>query len=166
MTLLYSPPRTPRYNGAIEAAIGALKLRLDLVRQRAGRAPGTLLADDLAAAIAHGNELCRPHGPSAPTPAAAWSARVPVSAAERAVFLATVARCRADALAARAARARLSQIPGSDCHPSAVTSLEPLTDPLAAQTPGEYNHRRESALGRLTIRRAMHEHGILETRRR
>src|SRR5262249_30852943 len=87
---LLSPPYWPRYNGAIEAGIHALKDRTAARAARAGH-PGDWTSDDLAGALAEAAELARPRGPAAPSPAAAWQARPPISADERAAFAATVA---------------------------------------------------------------------------
>src|SRR5262249_4034619 len=49
VSVLYSPPYTPRYNGAIEAGIGALKTRAHEEAARQGR-PGAWTCADLEAA--------------------------------------------------------------------------------------------------------------------
>ena len=59
---LFSPPRTPSYNGACEAGIGALKARAHALAARRGR-PGYLLWDDIEAARRLGNQILIPwHG--------------------------------------------------------------------------------------------------------
>lgn len=95
---LYSPPYWPRYNGAIEAGIGALKDRTAARAARAGHA-GAWTWDDLAGARAEANAQTRPWVEGHASPDQAWSAREPITAEERAAFGATVA-------SARAARAR------------------------------------------------------------
>ena len=76
---LFSPPHWPRYNGAIEAGIGSLKMRTD--RQAATRARlDAWTADDLAAAVLEANTLARYQGR---TPTDAWRTRKPVTPAER-----------------------------------------------------------------------------------
>ena len=59
--MLYSPGRTPEYNGAIEAGIGNLKVRAEHQAIANGR-PGNWTCDDLQAAVMQGNELNRPWG--------------------------------------------------------------------------------------------------------
>jgi transposase InsO family protein len=86
---LLSPPYWPRYNGAVEAGIHALKDRTAARAARAGH-PGFWTQDDTAGALAETAELARPHGPAGPSPAAAWTARVPIPAAERDAFAARV----------------------------------------------------------------------------
>jgi transposase InsO family protein len=88
---LLSPPHWPRYNGSIEAGIGALKERTAARAARAGH-PGFWTGDDVAGALQEAAALARPHGLTGPSPAESWEARTPVAAAERAVFTAEVAR--------------------------------------------------------------------------
>ena len=76
---LFSPPRWPRYNGAIEAGIGAMQHRTDARAARAGHA-GSWTIDDTAGALAEANALARPHGPS---PSVRWADRLPILPAER-----------------------------------------------------------------------------------
>jgi transposase InsO family protein len=84
---LFSPPRWPRYNGAIEAGIGAMQERTDTCAARAGHA-GSWTIDDTAAALAEANALPRPRGPS---PAERWADRPPILPAERNLFRQSVA---------------------------------------------------------------------------
>ncbi len=79
---LYSPPRTPRYNGAIEAGIGSLKTRSETHASRHGR-PGQWTSDDVAAAQQEANATARPRGPTGPTPQESWQGRRPLTSAER-----------------------------------------------------------------------------------
>jgi transposase InsO family protein len=90
---LYSPPYWPRYNGAIEAGIGALKDRTAARAARAGHA-GVWTWDDLAGARAEANATTRPWVEGGSSPDRVWSAREPISADERAAFGATVAAAR------------------------------------------------------------------------
>lgn len=90
---LFSPPYTPRYNGGIEAGIGALKGRTEAWAARAGR-PGVWTWDDAAGAAAEANEWSRSAGPTGPSPTAAWAARTAIPASERRTFTACVARRR------------------------------------------------------------------------
>lgn len=83
--LLYSPPGVPSYNGSIEAGIGGLKTRIHHQAARAGR-PGRWTADDVAAAMAQGNQERRPWGARGPTPAQVWRARQPIPETARTAF--------------------------------------------------------------------------------
>ncbi len=133
---LFSPPYTPRYNGAVEAGIGSLKNRTEEHARRTGRL-GCWSGDDVAAAQAEANATARPHGPSGPTPDEQWSARRSIAPEERARFAASVAqhRCRA------------RQEGGW-----------PLAEPLPEQD--------ARAVDRIAIRRALEEHGFLLYSRR
>jgi transposase InsO family protein len=82
---LFSPPRTPRYNGSCEAGIGSMKARTHHQAARQGR-PGAWTCDDAEAARLEANETARPHGLHGPTPDEHWQARVPLRAEERAAF--------------------------------------------------------------------------------
>lgn len=88
---LFSPPHWPRYNGAIEAGIGAMQDRTDGCAARAGHA-GYWTTDDAAAALVEANALARPAGPTGPSPAEHWAERSPILAAERDRFRESVAR--------------------------------------------------------------------------
>lgn len=83
---LRSPEYYPRYNGAIEAGIGALKTHAWHEAARHGR-PGYLTCDDVEAARLKANETSRPSGPHGPSPDAMWSARKPITRTERERFL-------------------------------------------------------------------------------
>jgi transposase InsO family protein len=76
---LFSPPRWPRYNGAIEAGIGAMHERTDARAARAGHAESWTI-DDAAGALSEANALPRPHGPS---PSDRWADRLPILPTER-----------------------------------------------------------------------------------
>ena len=91
---LYSPPHWPRYNGAIEAGIGALK---ELTAARAARAghAGLWTADDLAGARAEANAQPRPWREGGASADALWDARELITDDERAAFGAAVATARA-----------------------------------------------------------------------
>ncbi len=84
--MLYSPGRTPDYNGAIEAGIGNLKVRTEHQAITNGR-PGTWTCDDLQAAVMQGNELNKPWGMHGPSPNAVWPQRQPITPEERNAFL-------------------------------------------------------------------------------
>lgn len=90
---LFSPPRMPRYNGAIEAGIGSLKTRTDQHASHHGHA-GHWTLDDLSAAQAQANTQARPQGPTGPTPEEVWTTRGPLTPADRALFRAALERQR------------------------------------------------------------------------
>jgi len=87
---LYSPPGCPQYNGAIEAGIGALKVRTHYQAVRQGR-PGEWTLADAEAARQEANTLGRPWGAHGPTPAERWDNRQTVTLEEREAFSASVA---------------------------------------------------------------------------
>lgn len=91
--LLFSPPHTPRYNGAIEAGIGSLKTRTERHATRAGH-PGYWTTDDVCAAQVEANATARPHGETDPTPNELWQTRRPISITERQKFQASVRQQR------------------------------------------------------------------------
>ena len=95
---LFSPPGTPRYNGAVEAGIGSLKTRSERHASHRGR-PAAWSLDDLAAAQAEANSQARPHGPQGPAPDQAWNARRSLTPEQRTRFQATVAQQRLALLA-------------------------------------------------------------------
>jgi transposase InsO family protein len=79
---LYSPPRTPCYNGSIEATIGSLKTRTEAHAARHGH-PGSWTWDDTAAARAEANAYPRPKGELGPSPTQLWDARLPITQQQR-----------------------------------------------------------------------------------
>jgi transposase InsO family protein len=88
---LFSPPHCPRYNGAIEAAIGSLKSRTQEQAAWQGR-PLHWSSSDVEAARRQANArvpLLR-----GPTPAETWALRTAISPAERLQFQVTVERHR------------------------------------------------------------------------
>jgi transposase InsO family protein len=89
---LYSPPACPGYNGAIEAAIAALKQRTEAQAQAAGHS-GLWEVGDLAAAQAAAN-ASHPRRLNGRTPTSVWESRSAVPPLERAVFALTVERQR------------------------------------------------------------------------
>jgi transposase InsO family protein len=95
VNLLFSPPHTPEYNGAIEAGIGSLKTRTERHATRAGH-PGYWTSDDVAAAQSEANATARPQGETGPTPDQLWQTRRPLTAEERCLFQETVQRYRAE----------------------------------------------------------------------
>jgi transposase InsO family protein len=90
---LFSPPRMPSYNGAIEAGIGSLKTRTEAHAARHNR-PGHWTWDDVEAARMEANATARLRGPTGPSPDETWATRQPVTADERTRFRETVARLR------------------------------------------------------------------------
>jgi hypothetical protein len=79
---LLSPPRTPQYNGAVEAGIGSIKTRAHHIAALHGR-PGEWTCDDVEAARLLANATARPNGRRAPTPQSAWRRRDDISLAQR-----------------------------------------------------------------------------------
>lgn len=133
---LLSPPRTPRYNGAVEAGIGALATRAHHIAARNGR-PEEWTCDDVEGARRMANETARPHGHAGPTPQELWHARASLAMLERERFRETYER--------RVTEAR--------------TELElPEQGPLGPQD--------RDRVDRLAIGRALVEHGLVEYRRR
>ena len=88
---MYSPPRSPDYNGSIEATIGSLKTRTERYAAQAGRS-GLWTTADTDAARYEANTAARPHGPTGPSPDQAWAARARITQAQRDQFLAAAAR--------------------------------------------------------------------------
>jgi transposase InsO family protein len=91
VTLLYSPPYYPAYNGACEAGVGSIKTRAHHLAARAGRA-GCWTLNDVEGARLLSNETGRPFGASGPVPRDRWNLRRPIADAERDLFLEDVAR--------------------------------------------------------------------------
>jgi transposase InsO family protein len=82
---LFSPPRTPAYNGSCEAGNGAMKKRTHhqaILHDR----PQQWAVADLEAARQIANCLHRPWGHRGPTAAEAWRKRTPLGAHDRAAF--------------------------------------------------------------------------------
>ena len=86
---LLSPPYFPRYNGAIEAGIGAFQTRAHLEAARHGH-PLEWNCDDVESARLQANEESRPWGFNQVTPDIAWIERQPLSPLDRAAFAQTV----------------------------------------------------------------------------
>jgi transposase InsO family protein len=82
---LFSPPRTPRYNGSCEAGIGSMKTRTHHEATRQGH-PGEWSCEDAEAARQQANQTARPWGARGPTPEEAWRGRAPLRPEERAAF--------------------------------------------------------------------------------
>ncbi|NLF32537.1 MAG: transposase family protein [Planctomycetes bacterium] len=90
---LLSPPRTPRYNGAVEAGGGALKLQVHYRASDHGH-PGRWTSDDVAGAGLQLNVALRPWGPRGPTPQELWQRRPVITSGQRARFIDCVAAMR------------------------------------------------------------------------
>jgi transposase InsO family protein len=90
---LYSPPYLPRYNGAAEAGVGALKGRTEAQALARG-APGDWTWEDAEAARQEANAACVGRREASPTRAAVWAAREPLGPEARAAFRAEVSRRR------------------------------------------------------------------------
>jgi transposase InsO family protein len=136
VNLLFSPPRTPRYNGSIEASIGSLKTRTERHAARAGH-PAYWTFEDVEHARTEANATARPHGPTGPTPNQLWEERRPVTSAQRSVFQTTVHRQRQE-----------------------VNAEEGITQDALVQP------QEERKLNRPAIRRALGEHDYLLFSRR
>ena len=135
--LLFSPPRTPAYNGSCEAAIGAMKKRTEYEAERQGHGQ-CWTEDDLEQARQNANATARPRGPQGATPVEAWQQRRPITPAERQSLAQTVGRLQ-----------------GQLC--------QEWSWPDAAIL----DRRQEAALQREVLRRALVEHDYLWfTRRR
>jgi transposase InsO family protein len=133
---LFSPPYTPRYNGAIEASIGSLKTRTEQHATRHGR-PNHWTRDDVAAAQLEANATARPRGPTGPTPDELWTARRKITPEERNLFQTSV-----------------------NFHRTEVRTKE------GWPTEGPLNARDNRTVDRQAIRRALEEHDFLLYSRR
>ena len=133
---LFSPPRTPQYNGTCEAGNGAMKTRTEH-QAILGAEPGQWTAASLQAAQEIANHIHRPWGHRGPTPAAVWQQREQITARQRAAFRRAVRKHREQA------RAELG-----------YTKNEPL------------DRKARGQVDRLAISRACVEHGLLTFTRR
>ncbi len=82
---LYSPPRTPRYNGGCEAGNGSMKVRTTMLAAANNRG-GRWSCDDLEGARQQANELTRRDKPTTPTSAQRWSLRTRFETEDRLRF--------------------------------------------------------------------------------
>jgi transposase InsO family protein len=99
VTPLFSPPLTPRYNGSIEAGNGSLKSHARQEALRHGRTVWT--SDDLEAACLSANTFARPWGDTGPSPEQRWTARTPITSAERRRFQKTLAHLKTQVIIER-----------------------------------------------------------------
>jgi transposase InsO family protein len=128
---LFSPPHTPSYNGAIEAAIGSLKTRTQRLATVAGH-PELWTSGLAEAARQEANETARPRRLHGATPNEVWEARPRLSAAGREEFVARARRYQAEAREAQG----------------------PLPE-------GEVTHWTEAAADRAAFHRALVAHDLL-----
>jgi hypothetical protein len=82
---LFSPPRTPNYNGSGERAHQTLKQHTEVEARHQGR-PGDWSAADLEAALSRINHFDRPWGANGPNAAEVWDQRTPITPEERTAF--------------------------------------------------------------------------------
>lgn len=85
VTLLLSPPGTPRFNGACEAGIGSLKTRTHHIAARNGRQT-RWSADDVEAARLLGNASRVVINDVVSTPDHLWSCHAPIDESDRGTF--------------------------------------------------------------------------------
>jgi transposase InsO family protein len=90
---LPSPPRTPEYNGSVEAGIGAAKGRTEENAARRG-APGAWTWEDVEAARQQGNVFGQSPIDPGRSPAEVWQAREPLRAQERTALTAVAEQMR------------------------------------------------------------------------
>lgn len=173
---LRSPARTPRYNGAVEAGIGSIKVRLHHIAAANGR-PECPTFDDVEAARleANASPCSRWRGDlRGLSPDERWSARSVLSDEQRQAFAEAVhAANRAEAaklVARRAADA--AENPKADAHDAAVgplnsaadsamlSSTDALVDPLT-----DLGAHDRATVARRAIRRALEALGYLTARR-
>jgi len=82
---LFSPPRRPQYNGALERSNGVLKTYTGLHAIRDGH-PFRWTSDDLEHARQLANTISRPWGRHGPTPEETWQVRERITAEQRGEF--------------------------------------------------------------------------------
>jgi transposase InsO family protein len=133
---LFSPPRTPSYNGSIEAAIGSLKTRTQQQADLAGH-PKVWTALNVETARLEANTTAQPRRLKGATPEETWATRAPLTIEQRQRFQKTVTRFQAEA--------------------RAEANLPPT---------GELTRTQQAAVDRVALRRALVEHDLLLFRRR
>jgi hypothetical protein len=99
VTPLVSPVHRPQYNGSCEAGVRAMKRRTEDIANLADRSR-RWTSEDLAHALQIANEHHRT-GPHSPSRLAQWQQRAPITADERAAFLAALATTAAQLQAAQ-----------------------------------------------------------------
>ena len=93
---LFSPPRRPQYNGALERSNGTHKVYTQQHAAIEGH-PYRWTSDNLEHARHLANTISRPWGPTGPTPDEAWQQRSPITDAERREFQRALAEARIEA---------------------------------------------------------------------
>jgi hypothetical protein len=93
--VLYSPRRTPEYNGSIEAGIGAVKQRTEECAERRS-APGEWTWEDAERARLEANTFGRSPFDPKRSPDQVWQSRARLRPKERATFRAEVQRIQAE----------------------------------------------------------------------
>lgn len=106
VTLLLSPPGMPRFNGACEAGIGALKTRTHHIAARSGRHT-RWSADDIEAARLLGNTSTTIVNGVLSTPDHLWSCRAPIDEKDRGTFACRIRMLRGEVIK------ELGLLPGS-----------------------------------------------------
>jgi hypothetical protein len=134
---LFSPPYWPRYNGSIEAGIGAMRTRTERQAARAGRS-GQWTWNDAEAARSEANAESRPRGQAGATAEQWWQERSRIRAEERSRFAARVAQWRQEVRPEAGREAEQEQVGAEE----------------------------EAARERRAIQRALVEHDILSFSRR
>lgn len=95
VTLLLSPPRTPRYNGSREAGIGWLAVRTDhFAAYRVGGDHSSWTTPDMHAALHQANHRVYPLGPNGPTHWQLFEARGTITQVQRDAFADTLRHVR------------------------------------------------------------------------
>ena len=145
--ILFSPAFTPRYNGAIEAGIGALKTRTHHQAALHGN-PGTWTCADVEEALCEANTLAYPFGENGATPDALWRQRELVTEEERRRFDETLT-----AKTAEMEREQASATEGDDNSTTkAKRQREAISRALVAQGYLKYTTRRiPSAISRRQV---------------
>src|SRR5262249_1717406 len=138
VTVLYSPAYTPRYNGAIEAGIGALKTRGHAEGGRPGR-PGAGAGAGPQAARGGGHAVSYPRGEGGPTPAECWRARVAISEEERREFIEAV---KTEMAKREGGSYDAKESPGPQHTDQARRQREAISAALVAQGHLSYTRRR------------------------
>ena len=92
---LFSPPRRPAYNGALERSNGVNKIYTHQHAIHQGH-PLRWTSADLEHARTLANTISRPWGMKGPTPAEAWHARQPITRQERDTFQTQLAQHRSE----------------------------------------------------------------------
>jgi hypothetical protein len=144
---LYSPPRLPQYNGAMEAGIGALKARTHYQALRQGR-PGVWTLTDAEAARQEANTLGRPWGAHEPTPTERWAGRPVLTAAERRAFAATVERLQEAAARPSSSGTAGAAVP--ETASSAAAGFRPAVERATAAQPAGPGEPRPERAGATT----------------